>query len=127
MDEEKEKRQTIQNTVTDLGKVLKEKRKIYEKLQAKYDAAKAELDAQNVEVEQKEELLQTLPKISDSILNSLSLFFFFVHACVLQIKDCGQSDQFMRVVFDLIFKPLEFAAFSEFFVASCAHPFHVLI
>ncbi|KAG0153939.1 hypothetical protein PDIDSM_1318 [Penicillium digitatum] len=60
MDEEKEKRQTIQNTVTDLGKVLKKKRKIYEKLQAKYDAAKAELDAQNVEVEQKEELLQTL-------------------------------------------------------------------
>ncbi|KAJ5510116.1 RecF/RecN/SMC [Penicillium expansum] len=60
MDEEKEKRQTIQNTVTDLEKVLKEKRKIYEKLQAQYDTAKAELDAQNVEVEQKEELLQTL-------------------------------------------------------------------
>ncbi|KAJ5154734.1 RecF/RecN/SMC [Penicillium coprophilum] len=60
MDEEKEKRQTIQNNVTDLEKVLKEKRKIYEKLQAQYDTAKAELDAQNLEVEQKEELLQTL-------------------------------------------------------------------
>ncbi|KAJ6136815.1 hypothetical protein N7497_012368 [Penicillium chrysogenum] len=60
MDEEKEKRRTIQNTVTDLEKILKEKRKIYEKLQAQYDTAKAELDAQNVEVEQKEELLQTL-------------------------------------------------------------------
>ncbi|KAJ6155916.1 hypothetical protein N7497_004801 [Penicillium chrysogenum] len=49
MDEEKEKRRTIQNTVTDLEKILKEKRKIYEKLQAQYDTAKAELDAQNVE------------------------------------------------------------------------------
>ncbi|KAJ5702756.1 hypothetical protein N7488_010304 [Penicillium malachiteum] len=60
MDEEKEKRKAIQNSVRDLEKTLKEKRAIYEKLQAQYDAAKAELDAQNVEVEQKEELLQTL-------------------------------------------------------------------
>ncbi|KAJ5731924.1 hypothetical protein N7493_003405 [Penicillium malachiteum] len=60
MDEEKEKRKAIKNSVRDLEKTLKEKRAIYEKLQAQYDAAKAELDAQNVEVEQKEELLQTL-------------------------------------------------------------------
>ncbi|KAJ6077417.1 uncharacterized protein N7446_000353 [Penicillium canescens] len=60
MDEEKEKRKTIQSTVTELEKVLKEKRKIYEKVQTQYDAAKSELDAQNLEVEQKEELLQTL-------------------------------------------------------------------
>lgn len=60
MEEEKEKGQTIQKTVSDLEKALKEKRKVYEKLQAQYDSAKSELDAQNVEVEQKEELLQTL-------------------------------------------------------------------
>ncbi|KAJ6013871.1 RecF/RecN/SMC [Penicillium herquei] len=60
MDEEKEKRKAVKNSVRDLEKTLKEKRAIYEKLQAQYDAAKAELDAQNVEVEQKEELLQTL-------------------------------------------------------------------
>ncbi|KAJ5728746.1 uncharacterized protein N7483_003254 [Penicillium malachiteum] len=60
MDEEKEKRKAIKNSVRDLEKTLKEKSAIYEKLQVQYDAAKAELDAQNVEVEQKEELLQTL-------------------------------------------------------------------
>jgi structural maintenance of chromosome 2 len=60
MEEEKEKGKTIQSSVTELEKVLKEKRKIYEKVQIQYDAAKSELDAQNVEVEQKEELLQTL-------------------------------------------------------------------
>ena len=60
MEEEKEKGKTIQKTVSDLEKALKEKRKVYEKLQAQYDSAKSELDAQNVEVEQKEELLQTL-------------------------------------------------------------------
>ncbi|KAJ5907607.1 hypothetical protein N7495_000289 [Penicillium taxi] len=60
LDEEKEKRKTMQNAVSDLEKMLKEKRAVYERLQAQYDAAKSELDAQNVEVEQKEELLQTL-------------------------------------------------------------------
>ena len=60
MDEEKEKREIVRKSVSDLEKTLKEKRKIYDKLQAQYDSAKAELDAQNVEVEQKEELLQTL-------------------------------------------------------------------
>ncbi|KKK26454.1 hypothetical protein P175DRAFT_0482635 [Aspergillus ochraceoroseus IBT 24754] len=58
--EEKEKRKEFQKAVSDLEEVLKEKKKIYDKLQAQYDAAKAELDAQTAEVEQKEELLQTL-------------------------------------------------------------------
>jgi len=60
MDEEKEKRKNIQKTVHDLEKVLKEKKNVYDKVQAQYDAAKAEHDAQTTEVEQKEELLQTL-------------------------------------------------------------------
>lgn len=60
MEEEKEKGKIIQKTVSDLEKALKEKRQVYEELQAQYDSAKSELDAQNVEVEQKEELLQTL-------------------------------------------------------------------
>jgi structural maintenance of chromosome 2 len=60
MEEEKEKGKAIQKTVSDLEKALKEKKKVYDKLQAQYDSAKSELDAQNVEVEQKEELLQTL-------------------------------------------------------------------
>jgi len=60
MEEEKEKSKAIQNNVSDLEKALKEKRTVYDKLQAQYDAAKSELDAQSVEVEQKEELLQTL-------------------------------------------------------------------
>ncbi|KAJ5243192.1 uncharacterized protein N7469_001519 [Penicillium citrinum] len=60
MDEEKEKRKNIQKTVHDLEKVLKEKKNVYDKIQAQYDAAKAEHDAQTTEVEQKEELLQTL-------------------------------------------------------------------
>ncbi|KAJ5305363.1 uncharacterized protein N7443_005023 [Penicillium atrosanguineum] len=60
MEEEKEKGKNIQKTVSELEKALKEKRKVYERLQAQYDSAKSELDAQNVEVEQKEELLQTL-------------------------------------------------------------------
>ncbi|PGH17843.1 hypothetical protein AJ80_04666 [Polytolypa hystricis UAMH7299] len=60
MAEEAEKRGSVQKTVADVQAVLKEKRKIYDKLQAKYDAAKAKLDSQTAEVEQKEELLQTL-------------------------------------------------------------------
>lgn len=58
--EEKEKQKGVQKTVNDLEKALKEKKNVYDKLQAQYDAAKAELDAQTAEVEQKEELLQTL-------------------------------------------------------------------
>lgn len=60
MDEEDEKRKTIEKTVEDLQKDLEEKKKGYDKLQSQYDAAKSELDAQTGEVEQKEELLQTL-------------------------------------------------------------------
>ncbi|KAJ9220173.1 hypothetical protein DTO207G8_90 [Paecilomyces variotii] len=60
MAEEKEKRKEIQKTVAELEKLLKEKKKVYDKLQAQYDTAKAKLDAQTAEVEQKEELLQTL-------------------------------------------------------------------
>lgn len=58
--EEKEKRKEIEKAVNDLHGVLKEKKSVYDKLQAQYDSAKAELDAQTLEVEQKEELLQTL-------------------------------------------------------------------
>lgn len=58
--EEKERRKGIQKTVNDLEKLLKEKKDVYDKLQAQYDTAKAELDAQTAEVEQKEELLQSL-------------------------------------------------------------------
>lgn len=60
MSEEKERRKGVQNSVMDLETQVKEKGKIYEKLQVKYDAAKADMDKQTAEVEQKEELLQTL-------------------------------------------------------------------
>ncbi|KAF2098739.1 RecF/RecN/SMC protein [Rhizodiscina lignyota] len=58
--EEKEKRSKAQKTVKDLEAQLKEKTKLYEKLQAKYDAANGDLQKQTEEVEKKEELLQTL-------------------------------------------------------------------
>lgn len=58
--EEKERQKDNQKTVNDLEKLLKEKKDIYDKLQAQYDTAKTELDAQTAEVEQKEELLQSL-------------------------------------------------------------------
>lgn len=60
MADESEKRETMEKTVTELQALLKGKRKIYDELQAKYDDAKAGLDRQTAEVEQKEELLQTL-------------------------------------------------------------------
>jgi structural maintenance of chromosome 2 len=60
MEEEKEKRKASKKNVAELEKLLKDKRKIYEKLQEEYDTAKAEFDAQTAEVEKKEELLQTL-------------------------------------------------------------------
>lgn len=58
--QEKEKKKSIQKTVSELEQQVKEKRKVYEDLQKRYDAAKAELDSQTAEVEEKEELLQTL-------------------------------------------------------------------
>lgn len=60
MTDEGKKRDSVQKTVADVETTLKEKRKHFEKLQSKYDAAKAELDTQTAEVEQKEELLQSL-------------------------------------------------------------------
>lgn len=60
MAEEKERKSTIQKTVLELESLLKQKTKIYEKIQAQYDNAKQGLEKQNLEVETKEELLQTL-------------------------------------------------------------------
>ncbi|KAG9248473.1 hypothetical protein BJ878DRAFT_398575, partial [Calycina marina] len=60
MAEEEERKATIQKTVTELETSLKQKTKIYDKLQAQYDKAKEDLEKQNLEAETKEELLQTL-------------------------------------------------------------------
>lgn len=60
LSEEAEKRKKVEKSVKDLEAQLKEKTKIYEKLQEKYAAAHAELQKQTEEVEKKEELLQTL-------------------------------------------------------------------
>ena len=60
MAEEKERASAIKKTVSELETMLKQKTKIFENLQAKYDAAKEELEAQSREAETKEELLQTL-------------------------------------------------------------------
>ncbi|KAL2040451.1 hypothetical protein N7G274_006894 [Stereocaulon virgatum] len=60
MTEEKERRMIFQQSVKELEAQMKERGKLYEKLQSQYDAAKADLDRQTVEVEAKEELLQTL-------------------------------------------------------------------
>lgn len=60
MVEETEKRKAAQKNVAELEEALKEKKNAYDKLQANYNSAKAELDSQTAEVEQKEELLQTL-------------------------------------------------------------------
>ena len=60
MAEENDRRSTIRKTVSELETLLKQKTKIYDKLQAQYDKAKEELEKQNQEAETKEELLQTL-------------------------------------------------------------------
>jgi len=60
MAEEKERKSTILKTVSELETLLKQKMKVYEKIQAQYDKAKEELEKQNEEAETKEELLQTL-------------------------------------------------------------------
>ena len=46
--------------MAELEILLKQKTKVYEKLQAQYDKAKEELEKQSQEAEAKEELLQTL-------------------------------------------------------------------
>jgi structural maintenance of chromosome 2 len=58
--EEVTRRQAATDSVKELELLLKSKSKIYEDLQTKYEAAKADYDKQCKEVEQKEELLQTL-------------------------------------------------------------------
>jgi len=58
--EEEERRKGVEKTVKDLEAQVKEKSRLYEKVQAQYDVAKADLDKQTVDMENKEELLQTL-------------------------------------------------------------------
>lgn len=60
MAEEKERSQFYEKSVKELEGQVKEKSKVYEKLQSQYDFAKADVDRQTAEVETKEELLQTL-------------------------------------------------------------------
>ena len=60
MTEERDRTKGFENQMQELEVQVKEKSKTYEKVQARYDAAKTELDLQTAEVEKKEELLQTL-------------------------------------------------------------------
>lgn len=60
MTEEKERRKGVEKVVKELEAQVREKGTIYEKLQTQYNAAKAGLDKQTAELEQNEELLQTL-------------------------------------------------------------------
>ena len=60
MNEEANRRKSVQKSVADLEMQLKEKKTALGKIQVKYDAAKADFDKQTAEVEKKEELLQTL-------------------------------------------------------------------
>lgn len=57
---EQDKRGSVQKNVTELESQLKEKTQTFEKLQTQYDTVKGELDKQTAQVDQKEELLQTL-------------------------------------------------------------------
>ncbi|KAI0421186.1 SMC2-like protein [Xylaria grammica] len=58
--EEEERKVAVQKNVAELEAALQEKTKAYEKIKAKYDAAKEENEKQAQEAESKEELLQTL-------------------------------------------------------------------
>ncbi|KKA29617.1 hypothetical protein TD95_000684 [Thielaviopsis punctulata] len=58
--EELEKKATMERAVAELEAGLQEKMQFFEKVKARYDAAKEELSKQTKEVETKEELLQTL-------------------------------------------------------------------
>ena len=60
MSEEQERRATCEKTVAELEATLQSKTKAYEKIKAKYDAAKEAAEKQSQEAESKEELLQTL-------------------------------------------------------------------
>lgn len=58
--EEQNRRTGIEISVNELESLVSEKKRVHKKLQIQYDAAKADLDKQTADVEQKEELLQTL-------------------------------------------------------------------
>ncbi|EON66114.1 hypothetical protein W97_05357 [Coniosporium apollinis CBS 100218] len=58
--EEVDKRAKLEKSAEELQKQLKEKAKLYDKLQQRYEAAHTELAAQTAEVDKQEELLQTL-------------------------------------------------------------------
>ena len=58
--EEKDRRKGVQKTVKELEAHTIEKNQIYQKIQKRYDLAKADLDKQTEELEKNEELLQTL-------------------------------------------------------------------
>ena len=60
INEESAKRATVESSVAELEGQLKDKSKIYDRLQASYDAAKTKLDKETADVERQEELLQTL-------------------------------------------------------------------
>ncbi|KAF5874132.1 putative condensin subunit protein [Botrytis fragariae] len=60
MAEEQERKLATQKMVSEMESLLKQKTKIYEKVQSQYDKAKEDLEKQNLEAETKEELLQTL-------------------------------------------------------------------
>lgn len=58
--EEEERKAAVEKTVTELEASLKDKVEAFDKIKAKYDAAKEEVGKQSQEAESKEELLQTL-------------------------------------------------------------------
>ncbi|KAH0562707.1 hypothetical protein GP486_002623 [Trichoglossum hirsutum] len=60
MKEEKEKRENVQRTASELEAQLKEKTALFEELKSRYDNAKVELEKKTQDAEKKEELLQTL-------------------------------------------------------------------
>jgi len=58
--EEKEKKTAVEKNVAELEATLQEKTKAFEKIKARYDTAKDEVERQSQDAEAKEELLQTL-------------------------------------------------------------------
>ncbi|EFW98809.1 nuclear condensin complex subunit [Grosmannia clavigera kw1407] len=60
MAEEKDRRKAGEKSVTELEASLKDKTKAYDKIKARFDSAKEELEKQSQDAESKEELLQTL-------------------------------------------------------------------
>ncbi|KAK3323433.1 SMC2-like protein [Cercophora scortea] len=60
LSEERERRTAGEKNVAEMEATLKEKTRAYEKIKAKFDAAKEALEKQSQEAESKEELLQTL-------------------------------------------------------------------